>query len=539
MRNKPNKLIRFLFAAIALMASEVTIAQENLPTDYLSKEFHAARREAFRKLMPDNSVAVIFAYPERVFSRDVNYVYHANPDLYYLSGYKEPDAVLIIFKENQNKGEHSYNEIMYARKRNPEREVWDGRRLGVEGVKKQLGFTMVYNSDEFAQAPIDFSTFSKVLYDEIPDDIAAGTLQTAMKSFMEKAKIKPVESRSTMQAYNMIANYTTPSNLSNRVARIKSMMAESQDEEFKNNPLILELLNKPDSATLASVSQKIKANPFPTQAYNTIISTLREIKTPEELALLRKSVFISSIAHAEVMKAITPNMSEMELAGLLEYVHRKYGAEDEGYPPIVGAGANGCILHYEENTMTLVKNQLVLMDVGSEYHGYSADVTRTTPANGKFTAEQKAIYQIVYDAQEEVFKLCKDGTPYGQLEEKTLEVLSNGLIKLGIIKDKKEVRKYYMHGVSHHMGLDVHDKFATRTLKENMVITVEPGIYIPKGSPCDPKWWDIGVRIEDDVVIGKNGCENLSAAAPRKVEDVEKMAAKKSAFNEMTFPALK
>jgi len=539
MRNYTNKLSRFLFSVIALVASELTIAQENLPTDYLTKEFHAARREAFRKMMPDNSVAVIFAYPERVFSRDVNYVYHANPDLYYLSGYKEPDAVLIIFKENQKKGEHNYNEIMYARKRNPEREVWDGRRLGVEGVKNQLGFTMVYNSDEFAQAPIDFSTFSKVLYDEIPDDIGAGTLQAAMKSFMEKAKVKPVESRSTMMAYNMIANNTTPSNLSTRVARIKSMMAESQDEEFKNNPLILELLNKPDSATLASVRQKIKANPFPTQEYNTIISTLREIKTPEELALLRKSVYISSIAHAEVMKAITPNMSEMELAGLLEYVHRKYGAEDEGYPPIVGAGANGCILHYEENTMTLVKNQLVLMDVGSEYHGYSADVTRTTPANGKFTAEQKAIYQIVYDAQEEVFKLCKEGTPYGQLEEKTVEVLSNGLIKLGIIKDKKEVRKYYMHGVSHHLGLDVHDKNATRTLKENMVITVEPGIYIPKGSPCDPKWWDIGVRIEDDVVIGKNGCENLSAAAPRKVEDVEKMAAKKSAFNEMTFPALK
>jgi len=387
MRNISNSLLRLLLVFTAFVAFNVTIAQENLPKDYLTKEFQAARGEAFRQLMPDNSVAVIFSYPEQVFSRDVDYIYHANPDLYYLTGYKEPDAVLVLFKETQKNGEASYNEIMYARKRNPEREVWDGRRLGVEGVKQQLGFSMVYNSDEFSKLPVDLYNFSKVLYDEIPADMGTGTLQSAMKTFMEKAKVKPVQSRSTMQVYNMIANFTTPSNLPSRVARIKSMMSESQDEEFKNNPLILELLNSPDSATLVSVSQKIKANPFPTQEYNSIISRLREIKTSEELVLLRKSVFISSVAHAEVMKAITPAMSEMEIAGLFEYVHRKYGAEDEGYPPIVGAGANGCILHYEENTNTHVDNHLVLMDVGSEYNGYSADVTRTVPANGKFTAD--------------------------------------------------------------------------------------------------------------------------------------------------------
>jgi Xaa-Pro aminopeptidase len=538
MRNNHNALLRILSVILYALLLGPLNGQERLPTDFLSKEFHAARREAFRKLMPENSVAVIFSYPERVFSNDVNYVYHPNPDLYYLSGYKEPDAMLIIFKEMQKKGDLGYNEIMYARRRNPAQEVWDGRRLGVEGVKNQLGFNVVFNSDEFAKIPVDFSGFSKVLYDEIPDDIGASTLLKTIKTFMETAKVKQSQSRSTMQVYNIIANYTTPSNLANRVSRIKSMMAETSDEEFKYDPLILELLNKPDSATLSSVSQKINANPFPTQQYNTIISSLREIKTPEELALLRKSVFISSVAHAEVMKAIKPDMSEMELAGLHEYVHKKYGAEWEGYPPIVGAGANGCILHYEENNMTQVKNQLVLMDVGSEYHGYSADVTRTVPANGKFTAEQKAIYQLVYDAQEEVFKICREGTPWNQLNEKATEVLAEGLIKLGIIKDKGEVRRYYMHGVSHHMGLDVHDKNISRSLKENMVITVEPGIYIPKGSPCDPKWWDIGVRIEDDVVIGKNGFENLSLAAPRKAEEIEKLALKKSVFNDLNLPKL-
>ncbi len=529
---------RTLIIVISILITISTDAQERLPTDYLSKEFHAGRRKAFRNMMPANSVAVVFAYPERIFSKDVNYVYHPNPDLYYLTGYREPDAVLILFKEMQQKDGNSYNEIMYVRKRNAVSEQWTGRRLGVEGVKKNLGVNMVFNSDEFSKIPVDFTSFSMVLYDELPDDIGAGVLQTAMKTFMEKARVKPQQSRSTAMAYNIIANYTTPSNLSTRVDRLKSMQSESTDLEFKNDAVIAELINHPDSATLASVKEKIRSNPIATQEYNTLISSLREIKTPEELVLLRKSVFISSVAHAEVMKAITPEVSETELSGLHQYVHYKYGAEGEGYPPIVGAGANGCILHYEENNMTKVNGQMVLMDVASEYHGYSADVTRTVPSNGKFNAEQKAIYQLVFDAQEEVFKICKEGTPFGQLNDRATEVLANGLLKLGIITDLKDVRKYYPHGVSHHMGLDVHDKNVSRILKENMVITVEPGIYIPKGSPCDAKWWDIAVRIEDDVVIGKNRCENMSIAAPRKIDEVEKMAARKSVFNGLVLPKL-
>jgi Xaa-Pro aminopeptidase len=309
---------------------------------------------------------------------------------------------------------------------------------------------------------------------------------------------------------------------------------------YKNNALIQGIIAKPDSAGIADMKAKFGAQFGGMVSYSQDMDLLRGVKTLEELELLKKTVEISSQAHAEVMRAIKPGMSERELQGIFEYVHKKYGAEDEGYPPIVGAGANGCILHYEENNVTQVKNQLVLMDVGSEYHGYSADVTRTVPANGKFTEEQKAIYQLVYDAQEEVFKLCKDGTPYGDLETKTQEVLANGLVKLGIIKDVKDVKKYYPHSVSHHMGLDVHDKGGYGiNLKENMVITVEPGIYIPAGSPCDKKWWDIGVRIEDDVIIGKEKCTLLSIDAPRKWQDVEKMTAEKSIFDQAKFPELK
>lgn len=535
MKNK--SMITFVVVFLSLIADAV-IAQQPLPTDYLTKEFHAGRRDALRKVMPNNSVAVIFAYPERVFSRDVNYVYHQNPDLYYLSGYKEPDAVLLIFKEDQHKGDTVYNELFFIRKRNPAQEQWTGRRLGVEGVQKQLGFKLVYNSDEFDKYPLEFTKFSKILYDAMPDDVG-GNLRSLMSSFREKAGIKQADNKNIQQAFRTIANYLTPANLARGVSRIKTNMLESNDKEFQTNPLLLELINHPDSITLASVSKKIKSNPLRTEEYNTLISSLREIKTPEELSLLRKSVFLSAVAHEEVMKAIEPTMSETELSGLFQYIHKKYGAEGEGYPPIVGAGANGCVLHYEENNVTHVNNQLVLMDVASEYHGYSADITRTVPANGKFTPEQRAIYQVVYNAQEEIFRLCKEGTAFSKLNEKATEVLADGLLKLGIIQDRAEVLRYYIHGCSHHMGLDVHDKYVTPVLQQNMVITVEPGIYIPKGSPCDAKWWDIAVRIEDDVVITKTGYENLSAAAPRKADDVEKTVAKKSVFNQLVLPQLK
>ena len=459
-----------------LFLSAISIqAQENLPTDYLSKEFHKGRREAFRNLMPANSVAVVFSYPERVFSKDVNYNYHQNPDMYYLTGYKEPDAVLLLFTDPQ--GTDKFTEVLFVRERNAQKETWTGRRLGTEGATSKLGFTKVYNGKDFKDFDIDFKKFDKVIYDESAPGIHDNTYDPA-------------------DLFNL-------------------------NQLFK---------------TKAAITGNDKNA---TETFTKIITSLREIKTPEEMELMRKTVKLSCIAHNEVMKAVGPDMSENEADGIHAYIHKHYGAEGEGYPPIVGAGANGCILHYGDNNATKIDNQLLLMDVGSEYHGYSADVTRTIPANGKFTAEQKAIYQLVYEAQEEVFKICKVGTPFQDLNKKAQEVIANGLIKLGIITDPKEVRKYYPHGCSHFLGLDVHDKGNYGgNLKENMVFTVEPGIYIPANSKCDKKWWNIGVRIEDDIAIKKDSYENLSADSPRKWEDVEKMAAQKSTFNEMKFPKI-
>jgi Xaa-Pro aminopeptidase len=536
-----KKMKRALLILLLIPCTAILTAQQNLPTDYLSKEFHKSRRDAFRSLMPPNSVAFIFSYPERTFSNDVNYVFHQNPDLYYLSGYREPDAVLILFKDWQGQGDSAFNELFFVRLRDSSQEIWTGRRLGVEGTKKTLGFTRVYEGKAFAQFPFDFKKFDKVIYDDIPNDLrrdATGyDLFGLLKSFKEKVRLDqgdPELHRTISTIARAISVQSLP-----RLAAYCTQMAE-KNESFRNDPIIQQVLSKPDSAAIESIKAKARQQGvWGTDLYRDITSQLRQIKTPEELVLMRKSVRISGLAHAEVMKSITPSMSEREVEGIHLYVHQKYGAEDEGYPPIVGAGANGCILHYEENSDTRIDNQLLLMDVGSEYHGYSADVTRTIPASGKFTPEQKAIYQLVYDAQEEIFKLCKEGTPFGDLNKKAIDVLAAGLIRLGIIQDRKQVAKYYPHSCSHYLGLDVHDKGQRGvSLMENMVITVEPGIYIPAGSPCDPKWWNIGVRIEDDVVIQKNGFELLSAAAPRSWQDIEKMEAQASMFKAMTLPKL-
>lgn len=455
-------------------------AQQDLPNDYLSKEFHQGRREALRELMPEKSVAVIFAYPVRNFSNDVDYIYHANPDMYYFTGYREPNAVLFIFKEMQTSTTgRQYNDLFFVQERNELAEKWNGRRLGVEGVKNKLGLEDVYTGAAFADFNIDFNSIQKIIAATFPGDV-------------------PDSRRDKADLYDLIQQFKT-----------KTAFSETGDKRF-DNKLFLQLTGR-----------------------------LREIKTPEELTLIRKAVEISCQGQNEVMKAIKPGMSEFEIQGLHEFVHKKYGAEAVGYGSIVGSGENGCILHYMENTRTKVGNDLILMDVGAQYHGYTADVTRTIPADGKFSAEEKIIYQLVYDAQEAAFKILKDGASFANASMAASNVIADGLLKLNIIKDKKDVNKYYPHGLLHHIGLDVHDRNFSRTMKKDMVITIEPGIYIPANSDCDKKWWGIAVRIEDDVLIRENDYELLSIFAPRTIEEIEKMISQKSALDDFILPPLK
>ena len=219
---------------------------------------------------------------------------------------------------------------------------------------------------------------------------------------------------------------------------------------------------------------------------------------------------------------------------------KKYEAEDIGYPSIVGAGHNGCILHYVENYKPDISNtELILMDLGAEFHGYTADVTRTIPISGKFSPEQKQIYELVLKAQEEAMKACKPGVTTQELSIITQRVINRGLTELGILKNENEKHSYYPHGCCHHIGLDVHDPIPAGRLQENMVITIEPGIYIPENAKCDKRWWGIAVRIEDDYLVTKDGYELLSASAPRKVEEIESLMQQPSALDDFELPEIK
>ncbi|PWT95253.1 MAG: Xaa-Pro aminopeptidase [Bacteroidetes bacterium] len=536
-----KKRLLLLTGLILTCLAPLVAQEQGGPTDYLSNAFHKGRRDALRSLMPANSVAIIFAYPVRNFSNDVDYLYHQNPDLYYLSGYNEPQSVLLIFKEpQQTKDGKSYNELFFIQKRDPQQESWTGRRLGVEGVKK-LGFDMVFENREFANFELDLKKFSALIYDALPNDVRDDSQDPAdlydlIEQFKSKAGITKTVDPAVYETYDLIKRYDSL----NR-ARVLSFVNKRREssKNLQNDALLTSYVTASNDDARNKVVATISGINSPENEFNQMLGSLREIKTDEELVVLKKAIKISAIAHAEVMKAIQPGMSERQIQAIFQYVHMKYGAEWEGYPPIVGAGNNGCILHYEENNLMDIGNKMILADVAAEYHGYSADVTRTFPSNGKFTTEQLAIYNLVYDAQDAAIKLCKDGVGIDSLNKISMQIIAAGLKKLGIIASESEAPTYYPHGVSHHLGLDVHDKSNYGVLKSGMVITVEPGIYIPEGSKCDKKWWTIGVRIEDDVLITKTGGENLSADAPRKAADVEKMVAQKSVLNDYALPALK
>lgn len=261
-----------------------------------------------------------------------------------------------------------------------------------------------------------------------------------------------------------------------------------------------------------------------------LMAKLRQVKTKEEIKLLRKAVDMTCDAQIELMKALTPGMKEYESEAIIEYVFKKNGAEYPGFPSILGGGENSCIIHYNSNRKKLNNKDLLVSDVGAEYHGYTADVTRTIPVNGVFSEEEASIYNLVLKAQQAGIDSCKAGNKFWAAHSTATNIIAAGLLELGIIEKPYQVQNYFMHGTSHYLGLDVHDAGLYGTLEPGNVITVEPGIYIPEGSDCDPKWWNIGVRIEDDILITENGPENLSIKAPRKIEEIEALMKEESQF---------
>jgi Xaa-Pro aminopeptidase len=307
----------------------------------------------------------------------------------------------------------------------------------------------------------------------------------------------------------------------------------AQEVKVNVDPLLSRFFNSTDSMMRALIRDSLANARINYLSFNRLTSALRQIKTPEEIKVIRKAIDITCDANREVMKAATPEMSEREIQGIHEFIYKLRGAKETGFPLIIASGNNGCTLHYQDNDAPKVGNNLVLMDVGAMFCGYSADVTRTIPANGRFSPEQLAIYNIVLEAQDSAFSYCKQGMPFAKLNLPARRVIAEGLKKLGIIQETEEVYIYYSHSISHPIGLDVHDKsLHSSPLTNGMIITLEPGIYIPIGSKCDKKWWGTGIRIEDDILINDNNPVNLSLSAPRKAHDIEKLMKESSPFNQ-------
>lgn len=427
-------------------------------TDLLPASFHAERRQVLRDRMDANSVAVVFAGPVRNRSNDVDFEYHQDPDFYYLTGLNEPHAVLFVFKEARMVNDRHVKEVLLVQERNRLWEMWTGKRMGPEGSEHLLGLEYAANGHEFKEIEGLFDGISNI-YARLP----------------------------------------------------KNDVRDSERDEADLFSLVETFKDKVENAGLDIETRKLVDD----------LGAMREVKTDEELVLLRNAINITCQAQVELMKALEPGMKEFETEAIVEYIFKRNGAEYPGFPTIHGSGPNTCVLHYISNRRPILGSDLLLSDIGAEYHGYTADVTRTMPVGGTFTPEQKLIYELVLEAQNAGIAACQVGNDFSAAHRAATKVIANGLVELGLIEEEGQVRRYFMHGTSHYLGLDVHDAGTYGPLKANSVITVEPGIYIAEGSECDPKWWNIGVRIEDDILITESGPELLSAGAPRTIEEIE------------------
>lgn len=426
------------------------------------------RRTKFLEKM-NGGIAILRNPSEVTRSHDTSYRYRSNTDFYYLTGFNEPNSVAVFLPDHP---EHKY--ILFVRPKDPERETWDGRRAGLEGAVKDFGADIAFSIDE-------------------------------------------IETKLPEYAKNLDKLYYT--------------LGVYDDFDQK----IINML-----ATLRRKSRAGDTAPSTIIETNAIVHEMRLFKNEKELEFVRKANKISQEAHIEAMKAVKPGMNEYEVEALMDYIFKKNGCVAPAYNFIVGTGINGTILHYNENNCELKDGDLLLIDAGAEYEFYAGDITRTFPVNGKFSKAQKEVYEVVLEAQLEALKMAQPGNRFLDIHNRAVEVLTAGMVKLGLLEGdvkqliaEKKYEKFYMHKTGHWLGMDVHDagKYyidgQSRILEEGMILTVEPGLYIQEGiEGVKPEYIGIGIRIEDDILITKDGHENLSEGAPKTVEEIEALMAR-------------
>jgi Xaa-Pro aminopeptidase len=470
----------------------------------------AKRRSEVLKRMGDKSVMALFSAEPRIYTNDVDYHYRQENNLYYLTGIKQNDATLLLIP-----GARQTKEILFLPARNQRAETWNGRMMSAAEASARSGIQAVWDS-------------------RLLNGFLAFLVPRAEAALAKRGNVSKPDEKLAAQWQSEFP------------AVIEAIKAE-QGEIYLLTPPRGDLREYRAEHELAN---QLTANPagLKVKSAHPIFAELRQIKSPWEIKLLQHAVDITGEAFHRVFAAAAPGMYEYEVQAEFEYTFRRRNADNWGYPCIVGAGVNATTLHYITSQDRLDDGNLLLMDCAAEYDHYTADITRTIPINGKFSKEQAEIYRIVYEAQEEAFKLARtgnlmnQGTATNSVHGRAAEVVKEGLLRLGLItsKENDEYRNWFMHGTSHWLGMNVHDVGVPgRALAPGMVFTVEPGIYIrpdaldwlPKTPenerfikairPAFDKYKGIGVRIEDDVLVTPNGAVVMSAAIPRKLEDVE------------------
>ncbi|MBY5268725.1 Xaa-Pro aminopeptidase [Spiribacter salinus] len=423
---------------------------------------HARRRDTLMAHVGDNGIAVIAAAPERPRNRDVQHPYRQDSDFLYLTGFNEPDAVAVLVP-GRPQGQY----LLFSRERDPQRETWEGRTIGQAAAVEHYGADDAFPIDDI-------------------DDILPGLME----------------------------------------GREQLYCAMGADPDFDQR--LIGWVN----ALRARARAGVKA-PLEYVSLEHVVHEIRLIKSRAEIARLREAARISAAAHQRLLGVLRPGLKEYEIEAELLYDFRRHNGEP-AYPTITGSGANACVLHYIANDAELQDGEMILIDAGMELGGYAADITRTLPINGRYTAEQRAIYDIVLAAQAAALEHVRPGAHWNAGHEAATRVIAAGLLDLGLLEgdlddviERGAYRPFFMHRTGHWLGMDVHDvgdykvDGHWRELEPGMVLTVEPGLYIPPGSPVDARWQGIGVRIEDNCVITRTGHENLTEAVPKDPDVIE------------------
>jgi Xaa-Pro aminopeptidase len=451
-----------LIILLSLFISANLFSQSEEPS--FKPEIYKARRVKLMELLDHNSIAVLRAADTKQRNGDVDYRFRQESNFLYLTGYNESPSVLLLAPDGMEINGQKVKEVIFVQESDPRSEQWTGKLPGTEGMKKNFGLEMA---------------------------LPVNTLKDILPAALKDKKIL----------------YTL----------------------FQRSDYVYEMFTD-KKINLAEERKKFLSEKYPGMEFNYLfkpLNQMREIKSRDEINLIQKAIDATVEGYTDVLKVCKPGMYEYELQGIIEYAYTRNGCEYPGFTSIVGSGPNSCILHYDANRRKILNGEVVVMDIGGEYGGYSADLTRTIPINGKFSKEQKEIYNIVYQASEEIIKYIKPGISPRALDSIADAVVGKGLLKLGLIKSQNETGMFLPHGVSHDIGLDVHDVSSHGKLKAGQVITVEPGIYISEDfDKVDKKYLNIGIRIEDDVLVTETGHEVLTGKAPKRIEEIEKLMTK-------------